>query len=91
MLRSLFDIYVESAIEGMRKPDPRFYQRALDRLGIKGEEAIFLDDIGINLVAAKKLGIHTIRVHPGRSLEALLELEKLTGVSLVDGPAQAKL
>lgn len=29
-----------------RKPDPKFYQIALDKLGVKGDEAVFLDDIG---------------------------------------------
>ncbi|GAA5821094.1 hypothetical protein JCM10212_001146 [Sporobolomyces blumeae] len=46
LLKSLFDEYVESCIEGVRKPDPRFYQIALDKLGIRGDEAVFLDDIG---------------------------------------------
>lgn len=30
-----------------RKPDPKIYQYALDQLGVKGEEAVFLDDIGM--------------------------------------------
>ncbi|KAK4701495.1 hypothetical protein P7C70_g4738, partial [Phenoliferia sp. Uapishka_3] len=46
LLRSLFDEFVESAVVGMRKPDPRFYQVALDKLGVKANEAVFLDDIG---------------------------------------------
>ena len=44
-----------------RKPDPKFFQLALDRLGIKAEETVFLDDIGHNLAAAAKMGIKTIR------------------------------
>lgn len=46
---------------GDRKPDPRFFQLALDRLGVKAEETVFLDDIGHNLQAAAKMGIKTIR------------------------------
>ncbi|KDE05097.1 hypothetical protein MVLG_04537 [Microbotryum lychnidis-dioicae p1A1 Lamole] len=90
LLKRQFDVFVESAVEGSRKPNPKFYQIALDRLGSKAEEAVFLDDIGRNLVAAKKMGIHTIRVHPSRSIEAVRELEKLVGIPL-QGKAQAKL
>lgn len=82
LLRGLFDVFVESAVVRMRKPDPRFYQYALDKLGVQAEEAVFLDDIGHNLVAARQLGIRTIRVHPGRALEAVKELEQVVGISL---------
>lgn len=34
----------------VRKPDPKFYQYALDKLGVKGEEVVFLDDIGMWVV-----------------------------------------
>lgn len=30
-----------------RKPNPAFYQIALDKLGVQAEETIFLDDIGM--------------------------------------------
>ncbi|GAA5856464.1 hypothetical protein JCM8547_008755 [Rhodosporidiobolus lusitaniae] len=82
VLKGLFDEFIESCVEGLRKPDPRFFQLALDRLGVKAEETVFLDDIGHNLAAAAKLGIKTIRVHYGRSREATAVLEKLVGVDL---------
>lgn len=44
-----------------RKPDPEFYQHALDLLKVQASEVVFLDDIGPNLKAAQKLGITTIR------------------------------
>ncbi|GAA5924422.1 HAD family hydrolase [Sporobolomyces koalae] len=89
LLKSLFDEYIESCVEGLRKPDPRFFQLALDKLGIKGEEAVFLDDIGHNLDAARKLGIRTIRCVHGRSQEAIKELEGVVGMSLLEN--QSKL
>ncbi len=53
----------QSCIEGIHKPDPDIYRIVLQRLGdIKPSEAVFLDDIGGNLKAAKKLGIQTIKV-----------------------------
>jgi HAD superfamily hydrolase (TIGR01509 family) len=44
-----------------RKPDPKIYHYACDVIGIKPDEAIFLDDIGMNLRSANKLGMKTIR------------------------------
>jgi len=46
----------------MRKPDPRIYHLCLKELDVAPEESIFLDDLGVNLKAAKALGIKTIKV-----------------------------
>jgi len=82
----LFDVVVESSIEGVRKPDPAIYLIACDRLGVKPEEAIFLDDFGVNLKAARALGMATIKVDETQS--AIGELEKLLGFELPrDGAA----
>ncbi|GAA5886893.1 hypothetical protein JCM5296_005183 [Sporobolomyces johnsonii] len=88
VLRSLFDEYIESCVEGLRKPDVKFFQLALDRIGVKAEETVFLDDIGHNLTVARKMGIHTIRVHHGRSKEAIQELERVLGTSLLQTPSK---
>jgi putative hydrolase of the HAD superfamily len=53
---------VESSVVGLRKPDPKIYKLACERLSVKPAETVFLDDLGPNLVPAKKLGIHTIQV-----------------------------
>ncbi|KAF9483842.1 HAD-like protein [Pholiota conissans] len=60
-LRELFDDFCDSSDLGMRKPEREFYLRACERSGINPSDAIFLDDIGINLKAAKELGMDTIR------------------------------
>jgi putative hydrolase of the HAD superfamily len=57
-----FDVVVESAVEGLRKPDPKIYALVLERLGVGAEEAVFLDDLGINLKPARSLGMTTIKV-----------------------------
>ena len=59
---ALFDFVLESSKEGIRKPDPRFYLRACERLGINPKQAVFLDDLGINLKSARELGMTTIKV-----------------------------
>lgn len=79
-LRGLFDVFVESSVEGLRKPDPRIYELACSRLEVAPSDAIFLDDIGANLKPARKLGITTIKViEPG---QALAELSDRLGFSL---------
>jgi putative hydrolase of the HAD superfamily len=57
-----FDVVVESAVEKLRKPDPKIYELALDRLGVVASEAVFLDDLGINLKPARAMGMTTIKV-----------------------------
>ena len=44
-----FDHVVESCVVGMRKPESGIYQLTLDTLGVRAEEAVFLDDLGHNL------------------------------------------
>ncbi len=44
-----------------RKPDPKIYDYACKAIGIEPNEAIFLDDIGMNLRSANQLGMSTIR------------------------------
>ncbi|BGP37055.1 hypothetical protein JCM10450v2_000964 [Rhodotorula kratochvilovae] len=82
VMRSLFDEYIESCVEGLRKPDPAFFRLALDRLGVAPHETVFLDDIGHNLAAARGLGIKTIRVVHGKGREAIRELEGLLEMDL---------
>jgi putative hydrolase of the HAD superfamily len=77
---SLFDVVIESSKAGVRKPDPRFYAMACDALGVRPHEAVFLDDLGVNLKPAREMGMTTIKVtDPDR---ALAELEDVVGFAL---------
>src|SRR5262249_32810686 len=73
-LRALFDAFVEPSRVGMRQPEPRIYQHACAALGVRPDEAVFLDDIGTNLKAARALGMTTIRVEEPEA--ALAELAR---------------
>lgn len=67
-----FDVVVESSKAGCRKPDPRFYEIACEELGIEASEAVFLDDLGINLKPAQAMGMTTIKVtDPDLAIDAL--------------------
>jgi putative hydrolase of the HAD superfamily len=76
-----FDVFVESSVVGLRKPDPRIYEHACRALGVEPPRVAFLDDIGRNLKAARTLGITTIKVDdPAQALE---ELGRHVGLDLL--------
>jgi putative hydrolase of the HAD superfamily len=76
----LFDVVVESAVVGLRKPDPRIYRFACERLAVEPADVIFLDDLGINLKPARELGMTTIKVVDPDA--ALAELEAVLGFAV---------
>lgn len=81
-LADVFDSLVISGEVGLRKPDPRIYALALDRIEVEAQRSVFVDDHPGHLAAASALGMSTI-LHrsPG---ETIAELESVFGVSLVD-------
>lgn len=80
-LRDHFDVVVESRQVGLRKPDPRIYVLACQRLGVEPAHIAFLDDIGANLKPARALGMTTIKVDDPAT--ALRDLGALLGVDLL--------
>jgi putative hydrolase of the HAD superfamily len=58
----LFEVVVDSAFVGLRKPDPAIYELTLDRLGgIDPKRCVFLDDLDVNCEAARGLGMAAVR------------------------------
>lgn len=92
--RSHFDVFVASAEVGLRKPDQKIYELAVQKLDersrqnggseIKAEDVVFLDDIGENLKTARALGMRTIKVQLGKTWRAVKELEGIINVDLMD-------
>ncbi|MEA3340477.1 MAG: HAD family phosphatase [Chloroflexota bacterium] len=72
-----FDVYVNSALVGLRKPDPAIFYLTLEQLDVEPGQALLVDDMIYNVDGARELGIHTIQfVDPATSLaelEALLD------------------
>jgi putative hydrolase of the HAD superfamily len=83
VLRSEFDVFIESTRVGLRKPDLRIYELACRELGVEPERVAYLDDIGLNLKPARVLGMTTIKVDDIR--KALTELAKAVNLPLLDG------
>jgi putative hydrolase of the HAD superfamily len=56
----LFDVVVSSYNLKISKPDPKIYYHTLEKLNVKAEEAVFIDDMERNTKAAEALGIKSI-------------------------------
>jgi putative hydrolase of the HAD superfamily len=58
----IFDVVVDSAFVGMRKPEPEIYRLTLERLGdgVRPEECLFVDDVEVNCDAARDLGMRVV-------------------------------
>jgi len=78
----LFDHVFESSLIGARKPEPRFYRMALEALKVQPREAVYLDDLGINLKPARAMGMTTIKVQDAE--QALRELQSILDLPLLD-------
>jgi putative hydrolase of the HAD superfamily len=59
----IFEVVVDSAFVGMRKPDPAIYELTVERLGdgLRCEDCAFLDDLDVNCEAARALGMAAVR------------------------------
>jgi epoxide hydrolase-like predicted phosphatase len=55
-----FDLFISSAVEGVKKPDPKIFRLTAKRLKVDLEKCLFMDDNEENIDSAGKLGIKTI-------------------------------
>jgi len=53
----LFEVVVDSAFVGCRKPEQRIYEILLERIGLPADECLFVDDVEVNCDAARALGM----------------------------------
>ena len=79
-VEELFHFVIDSSAVGLRKPDSRIYQLALQQLeGVCAAQVLFLDDYLANIEAAQSLGLQTI--HVGEDpLETVRCIEQLLGM-----------
>jgi putative hydrolase of the HAD superfamily len=78
-LDEIFEIVVDSAFVGMRKPEPGIYELTVERLGdgLRAEECVFVDDIELNCEAARELGMTAVCFQS--SDQAIAELRSALG------------
>jgi epoxide hydrolase-like predicted phosphatase len=75
----IFEVVVDSAFVGMRKPEPEIYLLTLERLGggIEPADCVFVDDIAINCDAARELGMTPVVFETTE--QAREEIEEILG------------
>ena len=79
-IMDMFEVGIESAKVGIRKPDPRIYELACAELRVDPRNCAYLDDLGINCKPAANLGMTAIKVtDPHKALD---DLEQAVGFSL---------
>jgi putative hydrolase of the HAD superfamily len=57
----IFDLVVDSAFVGTRKPEREIFDITLERLGVDAQAALLIDDVEINCAAAQELGMTAVR------------------------------
>jgi len=74
-LDDIFEVVVDSAFVGMRKPERRIYELTLERLGggLRPEDCLFVDDLEVNCQTARELGMTAVRFENAE--QAIAELE----------------
>jgi putative hydrolase of the HAD superfamily len=68
----IFELVVDSAFVGCRKPEPRIYEILLERLGVEPAGCLFVDDVEVNCEAARELGMTA--VHFRENEQAIAEV-----------------
>jgi putative hydrolase of the HAD superfamily len=84
----LFELVVDSAFVGLRKPDPAIYRLTCDRLGVAPERCLFVDDVEVNCTAAAELGMAAVLFRS--SPQAIAEMREALGGSQLSEPSRSQ-
>jgi len=71
---AMFDSILFSAEEGVRKTSTEIFQRALERLAVSADQAIFIDDIQSNVKVAEQCGMQAIWFHDIETMDLVAEI-----------------
>jgi putative hydrolase of the HAD superfamily len=74
----IFELVVDSAYVGCRKPDAEIYEITLERLGLPGSACLFIDDVNVNCDGARALGLNA--VHFRDNDQAIPEIRAALGI-----------
>lgn len=78
-LDEIFEVIVDSAYVGMRKPEPEIYHLTVERIrGVEMHECLFLDDMEVNVAAARELGMRAVLFESTEQAIAAIEDELRT-------------
>ncbi len=72
-MREVFDVIVTSYESKLAKPDPAIYKETVEKLGVKPEECVYIDDIEKNIPPAEEMGMKAIRFKDLKQLKKELK------------------
>jgi len=87
-LRDFFDVVIDSSLVGIEKPDAAIFRAALDALGIRPEEALYVGDLyEVDVVGARAAGIEAVLLtssspDPGRPCRTAGSIDELVDALL---------
>ena len=84
----LFEVVVDSAFVGLRKPDPAIYRLTCERLGVEAERCLFVDDVAVNCGAAAELGMTAVLFRS--SEQAIAEMREALGEPQLSDPRRSQ-
>jgi putative hydrolase of the HAD superfamily len=84
----LFEVVVDSAFVGVRKPDPAIYRLTCERLGVAPERCLFVDDLEANCAAAAALGMVAVWFHD--TPQAIAEMRAALGGAQLSQPSRSQ-
>jgi putative hydrolase of the HAD superfamily len=79
-LLDLFDVIVDATYTGILKPDPRAYQDCLAHLGVRAQDAVFVDDQERNIEGALRCGLQVVHFDVREPAASYGKALKLLGV-----------
>jgi len=84
----LFEVVVDSAFVGVRKPDPAIYRLMCDRLGVEPARCLLVDDSAVNCAAAVELGMTAVLFRD--SAQAIAEIRAALGELQLSEPRRSQ-
>jgi putative hydrolase of the HAD superfamily len=84
----LFELVVDSAFVGLRKPNPAIYRLTCDRLGVAAERCLFVDDVEVNCTAAAEQGMTAVLFRS--SAQAIAEMRDALGRDQFSEPSRSQ-
>ena len=84
-VNEIFELVVDSAFVGMRKPDPEIYELTMSRIrettamkDLDASECLFVDDVDVNIAAGREAGMRAVQFHSND--QAIPEIETAVGL-----------
>ena len=82
-IKPFFDTVVFSCVAGVKKPDPRIYRLALERLKVKPQDCLYIGDgSSYELTGARKVGMHPVQIHVPGEIVYFLDEDDWDGATI---------